>query len=51
LARVCRVALAFRASVDDVEVVVSTICAFCLITSAGVRMARETSSAVEEAAA
>lgn len=28
-----------------------TICAFCLITSAGVRMAHETSSAVEEAAA
>lgn len=28
-----------------------TICAFCLITSAGVRMAQETSSAVDEAAA
>jgi len=29
---------------------VSTICAFCLMTSAGVRMAHETSSAIEEAA-
>ena len=28
-----------------------TICAFCLMTSAGVRMAQETSSAREEAAA
>ena len=28
-----------------------TICAFCLITSAGVRMAQETNSAREEAAA
>lgn len=28
-----------------------TICAFCLMTSAGVRMAHETSSAREEAAA
>ena len=28
-----------------------TICAFCLITSAGVRMAQDTSSAREEAAA
>lgn len=52
LARVCRVALVFGASVDDVEEgLVLTICAFCLITSAGVRMAQETSSAVEEAAA
>lgn len=31
--------------------VLSTICAFCLITSAGVRMAQETSSATEEAVA
>lgn len=30
--------------------VLSTIWAFCLITSAGVRMAQETSSAMEEAA-
>lgn len=29
----------------------STICAFCLMTSAGVRMAHETSSASDEAAA
>lgn len=28
-----------------------TICAFCLMTSAGVRMAQDTSSAREEAAA
>lgn len=28
-----------------------TICAFCFITSAGVRMAQDTSSASEEAAA
>lgn len=28
-----------------------TICAFCLITSAGVRMAQDTSSAIEEAPA
>lgn len=28
-----------------------TICAFCLITSAGVRMAHETSSAMEDAPA
>lgn len=34
-----------------VEAVEETICAFCLMTSAGVRMAQETSSAMEEAAA
>ncbi len=33
------------------EEVGETICAFCLITSAGVRMAQETSSAREDAAA
>jgi len=44
LARVCMVAFDF-APFD-----VSTICAFCLMTSAGVRMAHETSSATEEAA-
>jgi hypothetical protein len=31
--------------------VLDTICAFCLMTSAGVRMAQETSSAREEAVA
>lgn len=44
MARVCIVA-------DwDVVEVEETIWAFCLITSAGVRMAQETSSAIEEAA-
>ena len=42
-ARVARVAL--------VGELCATICAFCLITSAGVRMAQETSSASDEAAA
>jgi hypothetical protein len=37
--------VAFDAEPED------TICAFCLMTSAGVRMAQETSSAREEAAA
>lgn len=47
--RVWRVAF-----VEDEEVVEEedeTICAFCFITSAGVRMAQETSSAREEAEA
>lgn len=34
-----------------VEEPADTICAFCLMTSAGVRMAQETSSAREEALA
>lgn len=38
------------AEVDEEEEE-DTICAFCLITSAGVRIAQETSSASEEAAA
>ena len=37
--------MAFDAEPED------TICAFCLMTSAGVRMAQETSSASEGAAA
>jgi hypothetical protein len=36
---------------EDEEVDVETICAFCFMTSAGVRMAQETSSDREEAEA
>jgi hypothetical protein len=39
--------VAFCLRLEDTE----TICAFCFITSAGVRMAQETSSAREEAEA
>ena len=44
------VAFPSKAWVEALEEDFLTICAFCLRTSAGVRMKQETSSAMEEAA-
>ena len=49
--RAIKVAVPSKALVGVVEEVFLTICAFCLRTSAGVRMRQETSSPVEEARA
>ena len=47
---VWRVAVGSKTRVRAAEEETCTICAFCLSTSAGVRMKQDTSSAMEEAA-